>query len=117
MHNLADMRVTFVAGTLALGGAERQLFYMVQALRQAGTSVRVLSLTQGEFWETRLKEVGASVVWVGQEQSRARSPLSDRGPAAGGTADARAEHAFFYEPVCRCGRPSAQIARSGRDPE
>ena len=67
---MADLRVTFVAGTLALGGAERQLFYMVRALRNAGTNVRVLSLTQGEFWEARLKEVGASVVWVGQEQSR-----------------------------------------------
>jgi glycosyltransferase involved in cell wall biosynthesis len=42
----------------------------VQALRHAGASVRVLSLTRGEFWEARLKDVGASVIWVGQEQSR-----------------------------------------------
>lgn len=70
MFDLAKVNVSFVAGTLALGGAERQLFYLVRGLRQSGAEVRVLSLTQGEFWETKIRDLGASVTWVGQHGSR-----------------------------------------------
>jgi glycosyltransferase involved in cell wall biosynthesis len=64
--------VSFVAGNLAFGGAERQLFYLATALRRAGAKVRVLCLTKGDFWEHRLKETGVSVTWVGQHASRLR---------------------------------------------
>jgi glycosyltransferase involved in cell wall biosynthesis len=68
--DLARLRLCFVAGTLGRGGAERQLFYIVKTLREYGTEVRVLSLTRGEFWETRLRELGVIVTWVGQSSSR-----------------------------------------------
>ena len=71
MFDVGRVSVTFVAGTLALGGAERQLFYLVRALHEAGANVRVLSLTKGEFWEEPLRDAGASVTWVGQPHSRA----------------------------------------------
>lgn len=64
-------RVCFLAGTLEHGGAERQLFYMLQALCQQGRPVpRVLCLDRGQFWEGRIKSLGVPVTWVGQSQSR-----------------------------------------------
>ncbi len=69
MFDLERADITFVAGTLGLGGAERQLFYNVKALRDAGAKVNVLSLTRGEFWEQRLRDIGASVKWIGRSPS------------------------------------------------
>lgn len=63
------LRVAIVAGTLARGGAEKQLVYMVEALRTAGAQVRVLSLTRGEFFEPALRALGVTPVWVGRRGS------------------------------------------------
>ncbi len=60
----------FVAGTLGQGGAERQLYYMITALRDSGALPEALCLTCGEFWETRIKALGVPVTWVGQQASR-----------------------------------------------
>lgn len=64
-------RVTFIAGTLGQGGAERQLFYMVSVLLRMGIQCQVISLDQGQFYHTRLLEAGVPVVYAG----RFRSPL------------------------------------------
>jgi glycosyltransferase involved in cell wall biosynthesis len=52
------------------GGAERQLFYLVQTLQAAGACVKVLSLSQGEFWEARIRALGIEVSHVGGSPSR-----------------------------------------------
>jgi glycosyltransferase involved in cell wall biosynthesis len=70
MLDLSKLKICYLAGTLGQGGAERQLFYAIQALRQNGAAVRVLSLDRGAFWEAPIKELGASVTWVGQARSR-----------------------------------------------
>ena len=70
MIDLARLKICFLAGTLGQGGAERQLFYLAQALAQAGANVRLVSLTQGEFWEARIKELGVPVEWIGQTRVR-----------------------------------------------
>ena len=70
MVDLATIKICFVAGTLGQGGAERQLFYMLQALRESGAVVRLLCLTQGEFWESKIQALGVPVTWVGQDSSR-----------------------------------------------
>ncbi len=70
MRNLSQLNVCFLAGTLEHGGAERQLFYMLQALRQAGAAPRLLSLDRGGFWEERIKSLGVSVTCVGDSPSR-----------------------------------------------
>jgi glycosyltransferase involved in cell wall biosynthesis len=70
MLDLSKLKICYIAGTLGQGGAERQLFYAIQALRQSGVTVRVLSLDRGGFWEAPIKELGASVTWVGQARSR-----------------------------------------------
>ncbi len=59
-------RITVIAGTLGLGGAERQLYHQVRALRARGADVQVLCLTKGEFWEEPLRETGADVRSVGR---------------------------------------------------
>jgi glycosyltransferase involved in cell wall biosynthesis len=67
---LRGLRVCFVAGTLGQGGAERQLFYMLQALQEAGACAKVLSLSQGEFWESPIRGLGIEVSYVGGSSSR-----------------------------------------------
>jgi glycosyltransferase involved in cell wall biosynthesis len=68
--DLANYRIAFVAGTLGRAGAEQQLFYIVQGLVAAGASVAILSLTRGEFWESRIERLGAPVIYVGERDSR-----------------------------------------------
>jgi glycosyltransferase involved in cell wall biosynthesis len=75
MFPLSKLRICYIAGTLGQGGAERQLFYAVQALRQSGVSVRVLSLESGGFWETPIKRLGVDVTCVGEGGSRLKRVL------------------------------------------
>lgn len=67
---LRGLRVCFIAGTLGQGGAERQLFYMLQALQAAGACVKVLSISKGEFWESPIRGLGIEVAYVGGSPSR-----------------------------------------------
>jgi glycosyltransferase involved in cell wall biosynthesis len=60
------LRIALVAGTLARGGAEKQLFYMARALVGAGVHVRVYSLQRGEFFETELQRIGIPPIWIGR---------------------------------------------------
>jgi glycosyltransferase involved in cell wall biosynthesis len=70
MLNLADLKISFVAGTLGQGGAERQLFYILKSLSDAGAKISLLCLTNGEFWEEKIKALGIPVIWVGQQKNR-----------------------------------------------
>lgn len=70
MPDLQGLRVCFLAGTLGQGGAERQLYYMLRALKDSGAHPRVLCLTSGEYWEEKIRALGISVIWVGQSSSR-----------------------------------------------
>lgn len=63
-------KICFIVGTLSQGGAERQLFYMLRTLREQGNTPTVLCLTQGEFWESRIRDLGIQVSWVGRHESR-----------------------------------------------
>src|SRR5689334_14656274 len=70
MLNLSKLKICYLAGTLGQGGAERQLFYAIRALRRGGATVRVLSLDAGGFWEAPIKQLGATITCVGQAHSR-----------------------------------------------
>ncbi len=70
MRQLESVKVAFVAGTLGQGGAERQLYYILKTLVQAGTRLKLYSLTRGEFWQQAIEELGVEVVWIGQKPSR-----------------------------------------------
>jgi glycosyltransferase involved in cell wall biosynthesis len=65
-----NLKVCFLAGTLGRGGAERQLIYMLKALKGAGVNVRLLCLAQGEALESEIKALGIPIVWVGKSRWR-----------------------------------------------
>lgn len=69
-ETLASLRICFVVGTLGVGGAERQLYYMLSALQSNGIECCVLCLTQGEHYESKIQNLGIPVVWVGQSANR-----------------------------------------------
>ena len=71
----AQLRICFIAGTLGRGGAERQLFYMLQVLTGLNAQCRVLSLTKGEPYEAKIAELGIPITWVGASPSRLRRLL------------------------------------------
>jgi glycosyltransferase involved in cell wall biosynthesis len=70
MRELSQMRICFIAGTLGQGGAERQLFYKLRTLHKSGARVKLLSLTEGEYWEEKIRALGVDVAWVGKKSSR-----------------------------------------------
>ena len=70
MSHLSKLKLCFLAGTLEHGGAERQLFYILQALCAQGAAVRVLSLDKGGFWEHRIRELGVAVANIGATPSK-----------------------------------------------
>ncbi|MFM8395386.1 MAG: glycosyltransferase, partial [Acidobacteriota bacterium] len=65
-----NQKIAFIAGTLGQGGAEKQLYHLLRALRDGGASLHLLCLTQGEFWEGPIRELGIPISWVGQSRSR-----------------------------------------------
>ena len=61
MFDVSRLRICFLAGTLGRGGAERQLVYMLRALKSIGVSTRVLSLTKGEALESEIRSLGIDI--------------------------------------------------------
>lgn len=64
------MKICFLAGTLGRGGAERQLVYMLRAALNAGFSVRLICLTQGEAFESEIRSLGIEIDYVGRSAGR-----------------------------------------------
>lgn len=64
------MKICFLVGTLARGGAERQLIFMIQAARALNHEVRVLCLTRGEDYESQIEALGIEIEWIGQSANR-----------------------------------------------
>ncbi len=63
------LRVAFVAGTLAKGGAETQLLMIIKALLKADIEVQVYCATRGEFYEQELCDLGCEPIWYGQRKN------------------------------------------------
>jgi glycosyltransferase involved in cell wall biosynthesis len=61
-----SLRVALLAGSLTQGGAEKQLVYMVRALREREVDVRVYCLTRGEFYEAALEQLSVGPEWIGR---------------------------------------------------
>ncbi len=64
-----SLRVALVAGELSQGGAEKQLVYITHALHKAGVCVKIISLTQGDYYEERLAALGLPPVWIGMHSN------------------------------------------------
>lgn len=63
------MHVIFLVGTLGQGGAERQLYYILKTLHSEGADVSIICLTQGEFWEDPIRQLGIPITWVGKNKN------------------------------------------------
>jgi glycosyltransferase involved in cell wall biosynthesis len=60
------LRVALIAGLVGVGGAEKQLIYMAQALQEAGVEVRIYSLSIDKFHRPALDALGLDPCWVGR---------------------------------------------------
>jgi glycosyltransferase involved in cell wall biosynthesis len=56
--NIKGLKICFIAGTLGVGGAERQLYIILSTLKKLGASISLISLTNGEYWEQPIKDLG-----------------------------------------------------------
>ncbi|MBV6495243.1 MAG: glycosyltransferase [Acidobacteria bacterium ACB1] len=64
------MEVCFLAGTLGRGGAERQLIFMLRALKNAGIRTRLLCLTSGEALEEEIRDLGVEISSIDRRGGR-----------------------------------------------
>lgn len=60
------LRVAFLADSLTQRGAEKQMFYMIQALQEVNIDVRVYTLVRGGYYDKQLQEIGISPVEIGR---------------------------------------------------
>jgi len=63
---LENSRITLVIGELGQGGAEKQLVYIARALQELGVDLQCLTLTRGEYYESKLLEIGLHPIWIGR---------------------------------------------------
>ena len=63
-------KIAFIAGTLGTGGAERQLFYLLRNLKNSGYEPLVICLSKGEFWESKIIDIGIKVIYAGENEFR-----------------------------------------------
>ena len=65
-----NLKVCFLVGTLGRGGAEKQLLFMLKALRNQNINCRVLCLTKGESYEKEISSLNIPIEWVGKSKNR-----------------------------------------------
>jgi len=58
----------FIAGGLGTGGAEKQFIYMLRSLKNMGARIQVITLTQGEFHENSLADLGIEPIQLGDKK-------------------------------------------------
>jgi glycosyltransferase involved in cell wall biosynthesis len=64
--------VTFIAGQLGQGGAERQLYLLARGLKEHGWRVHVITMNpgMGDYWEKPITELGVSLSGVPRSSFR-----------------------------------------------
>ena len=66
------MKICFIAGCLAQGGAERQLFYNLKFLKNKGIDPLVICFTKGDHWEKKIINLSIKVINIHKQ----KNPLS-----------------------------------------
>lgn len=69
-RQLGATKVCVLAGTLGQGGAERQLFHLLESLIRHGAAPTLLSLSRDEHWQRPIEALGVGVRFVGMRPSR-----------------------------------------------
>ena len=70
MSPLKNLKICFLAGTLGKGGAERQLYYNIKALKELDAEVYVLSLDKNGYWKEKIEALDVKVIFVGNSKIR-----------------------------------------------
>jgi hypothetical protein len=70
MSHLEGLKICFLAGTLGQGGAERQLYYQLQALLRVKALPFVIAFSRNEYWEEPIKALGVPVFALPAESRR-----------------------------------------------
>lgn len=78
MDYLKNLNITFLAGTLGKGGAEKQLYYNLKVLVENNAKVTLLCLSKGEYWEQKIKDLNIPIIWVGENPSRLKRLIKIR---------------------------------------
>jgi len=68
-HKQKQIRIAMIAGVLGKGGAEKQLFYIISAMKRLNFQIKVFTLTKGEYYEKKMSTIGVECVWVGKLSS------------------------------------------------
>lgn len=68
--NLKGLKICFIAGTLGMGGAEKQLYYILRSLVAQGANVSLISLSTGEHWEQPIKDLGVHYYFLKGKTSK-----------------------------------------------
>jgi L-malate glycosyltransferase len=63
-------KILHLIGQMERGGAERQLLYLAQALRERGWEQVVLTLNPGEVWDGRLADIGISLLGIRRQRNK-----------------------------------------------
>ncbi len=70
MSDIHTNDVCFITSTLGMGGAERQLYYILKSLKQNNRSAIVICMSQGDYWEKPIRDLGIPVFWAGKNTGR-----------------------------------------------
>src|SRR2546427_8662278 len=60
-----QLRVAIVTASLGIAGAEKQAFFMIRALAEAGVAVRVYNLSRGGKYEEEVRRLQVESKWFG----------------------------------------------------
>ena len=69
---MQSLRIAFLTGSLGMGGAEKQLVYLVRALHKAGVELHLFTLAEHGYYEPALQNLGIPLVWIGQSGNELR---------------------------------------------
>lgn len=78
MATFSRLKICFLAGTLGMGGAEKQLYLLCKLLRDQGVDVHVMSFTNGEHWQAPIQALGVPIHWVGKRPNKLAKILAIR---------------------------------------
>ncbi|MBE2255791.1 MAG: glycosyltransferase [Ignavibacteria bacterium] len=73
MNNIeSPIKICFLAGTLGKGGAEKQLYYILRFLKSKNFEIHVLTFKYGEFWQSKIEQLGIKVIIINSKNKISR---------------------------------------------
>src|SRR5262249_40522176 len=110
--------IAFITGQLSIGGAEKQLYLLVNGLVQEGWRVSLVTMNpdKGDYWEDRMRELGIRIHGISRALSRPHRLLEVKHILRQENAQiihSWSMHTNFYAAVA--GRLSGTVVRLGSE--